>query len=157
MSRNLTCLSGDGEKFTIDEKSAQKSGLLKGLFEDYKEDMEETQVSDISAAILKKVFEYLEHYKESDPKEIPRPLPSANMSEVCGEWDVKFLSDLELDSVFDVINAANYLDIKSLLDLSCAKIASEMKGKTAEEIRTKFNIENDLTEEEMKEYEEYQI
>ena len=157
MSRNLTCVSSDDQKITIDEKSAQKSVLLKGLFEDYKEDMEDTPIADVSGAILKKAFEYLEHYKDSEPKEIPRPLPSANMTEVCGEWDVKFLSELELDSVFDVINAANYLDIKSLLDLSCAKIASEMKGKTADEIRTKFNIENDLTEEEMKEYQEYQI
>ena len=49
------------------------------------------------------------------------------------------------------------MDIKPLLDLSCAKIASIMKGKTAEEIRQLFNIECDLTEEELKEYEEYQI
>jgi hypothetical protein len=32
-----------------------------------------------------------------------------------------------------------------------------MKNKTAEEIRNMFNIECDLTEEELKEYEEYQI
>jgi len=44
--------------------------------------------------------------------------------------------------------AANYLDIKGLLDLSCAKIASLMKGKTAEEIRKVFNIPNDFTPEE---------
>ena len=157
-SRILTCKASDSELFTIDENSAQKSVLLKGLFEDYEETKDTpVEIADISGPILKKAFEYLEHYKESDPKEIPRPLPSANMTEVCGEWDVKFLSELELDSIFDVINAANYLDIKSLLDLSCAKIASEMKGKTAEEIRTKFNIENDLSEAEMKEYEEYQI
>ena len=49
------------------------------------------------------------------------------------------------------------MDISSLLDLSCAKIASLMKGKTAQEIRTMFNIECDLTDEELKEYEEYQI
>ena len=49
------------------------------------------------------------------------------------------------------------MDISSLLDLACAKIASLMKGKTAEEIRAMFNIECDLSEEELKEYEEYQI
>jgi S-phase kinase-associated protein 1 len=40
------------------------------------------------------------------------------------------------------------MDIKPLLDLTCAKVASFMKGKTAEEIRKRFNIENDLTPEE---------
>jgi len=49
------------------------------------------------------------------------------------------------------------MDIKPLLDLSCAKVASIMKGKSSEEIRQIFNIECDLTEEELKEYEEYQI
>ena len=49
------------------------------------------------------------------------------------------------------------MDISSLLDLACAKIASLMKGKSAAEIRAMFNIECDLTEDELKEYEEYQI
>ena len=35
-----------------------------------------------------------------------------------------------------MILAANYLDIKSLLDLTCAKVASMIKGKNTEEIRT---------------------
>jgi len=44
--------------------------------------------------------------------------------------------------------AANYLDIKSLLDLGCAKIATLIKGKSPEEIRKTFNIINDFTPEE---------
>ena len=44
--------------------------------------------------------------------------------------------------------AANYLDIKSLLELSCAKVASLIKNKTVAEIRAFFNIENDFTPEE---------
>ena len=44
--------------------------------------------------------------------------------------------------------AANFMDIKSLLELSCAKVASLIKGKTVPEIRSFFNIENDFTPEE---------
>jgi len=44
-----------------------------------------------------------------------------------------------------MILAANYMDIKSLLDLCCAKVASMIKGKTTEEIRKTFNIKNDFT------------
>ena len=49
---------------------------------------------------------------------------------------------------FFAVQAANYMDIKSLLDLTCAKVASMIKGKTPEDIRKTFNIVNDFTPEE---------
>ena len=153
----LVLVSSDSQKIEIDSESAQKSHLLKGLMTDFNSSQEPIPIPDIKADILNKVVEYLTYYKGKNPKDIPKPMPSANLSEIIDEWDVKFINGIELDSVFDLINAANYMDIPSLLDLSCAKIASLLKGKTAQEIRTMFNIECDLTEEELKEYEEYQI
>ena len=50
--------------------------------------------------------------------------------------------------LFELILAANFMDIKSLLELSCAKVASLIKGKTIQETRKFFNIENDFTPEE---------
>ena len=156
MSKTVALTSSDGQKITIDDKSAERSNLLKGLLQEYTEDTD-IPMPDIRGDVLKKVVEYLIHYQEGEPKEIPKPLPSNNLLDVTDEWDVTFINSIDLDTTFDIINAANYMDIKSLLDLSCAKIASMMKGKTAEEIRTMFGIECDLTEEELKEYEEYQI
>ena len=157
-STNLVLVSSDNQKIELDVESAQKSHLLKGLMTDFNSQQQEPiQLPDIKYDILKKVVEYLTYYKDKTPKDIPKPMPSANLSEVIDEWDVNFINSIELDNVFDLINAANYMDISSLLDLSCAKIASLMKGKSAQEIRTMFNIECDLTDEELKEYEEYQI
>ena len=146
---NLILVSSDNQKIEIDSESAQKSHLLKGLISDFSAQPEPIQLPDIKYDILKKVVEYLTYYKDKTPKDIPKPMPSSNLSEVIDEWDVNFINSIDLDNVFDLINAANYMDISSLLDLSCAK--------TAPEIRTMFNIECDLTEEELKEYEEYQI
>ena len=157
-STNLVLVSSDNQKIELDVESAQKSHLLKGLMTDFNSQQQEPiQLPDIKYDILKKVVEYLTYYKDKTPKDIPKPMPSANLSEVIDEWDVNFINSIELDNVFDLINAANYMDISSLLDLSCAKIASLMKGKSAQEIRTMFNIECDLTDEELKEYEEYQM
>lgn len=47
-----------------------------------------------------------------------------------------------------LFQAADYLDIKGLLDISCNKVTSMLKGKTVEEIREAFGIRNDFTKEE---------
>ncbi|GAB2263576.1 hypothetical protein Droror1_Dr00025710 [Drosera rotundifolia] len=44
--------------------------------------------------------------------------------------------------------AANYMDIKGLLDLFCQSAADMIIDKTVEEVQKTFNIENDFTEEE---------
>lgn len=41
--------------------------------------------------------------------------------------------------------AANFLDIKPMLDLTCKTVAKMITGKTPEEIRAQFNIQNDFT------------
>jgi S-phase kinase-associated protein 1 len=53
--------------------------------------------------------------------------------------------------LFDLILAANYMNIQPLLDLACKKVASMIKGKNPEEIRKQFHIKNDFTPEEEEE------
>ena len=71
------------------------------------------------------------------------------MAEVVQEWYSSFCA-VEQEILFELILAANYMDIKPLLDLTCATVASLIKGKTPEEIRKTFNIVNDFTPEEEK-------
>ena len=76
-----------------------------------------------------------------------QPLKSANMSEVVQEWYANFVN-VDQEVLFELILAANFMDIKPPLDLTCATVASMIKGKTPEEIRKTFNITNDFTPEE---------
>jgi len=56
---------------------------------------------------------------------------------------------------FVCVQAANYLDIKGLLDVTCKTVANMIKGKTPEEIRKTFNIKNDFTPAEEEQVGEY--
>lgn len=49
------------------------------------------------------------------------------------------------------LQAANVLGVKKLLDLTCIAMADVLKGKTAEQIRSRFNVVNDYTKEEEEE------
>ena len=144
--KKIILVSSDGEKVEISSKAVQKSILVKGIIEDYP-DESEVPLNNVKSNILKKIKEYLEHYENEEPKPIDRPLTSQNFKECVEDWDFKFI-DVELDLIFELILGANYMDIKPLLELASAKVASIIKGKTTEEIRKTFNIENDFTPEE---------
>jgi S-phase kinase-associated protein 1 len=147
MATMVKLKSSQGEVFEVEEDVACMSQLVKNMVEDSGAD-EEIPLPNVKTAILGKVLDYCKFHKDEPPAEIQKPLKSANLAE-CGvrEWDVEYV-DVEQEILFELILAANYLDIKALLDLTCAKVASMIKGKTPEEIRKQFNIVNDFTPEE---------
>jgi len=105
-------------------------------------------VPNVKGDVLKQVVDYMKYHADKPPKEIEKPLKSANMAEVVSDnWDAEFV-EVDQERLFELILAANYMDIKPLLDLTCAKVASMIKGKTPEQIRKTFNIQNDFTPEE---------
>ena len=107
----------------------------------------EIPLPNVKASVLKKVIDFCEHHKAEPMTEIEKPLKSAVMSEVVQKWYADFVN-VEQVLLFELILAANYMDIKPLLDLTCATVASMIKGKTPEEIRRTFNIANDFSPEE---------
>jgi S-phase kinase-associated protein 1 len=109
----------------------------------------------VKSSILRKVIEFCEHYQTpgQEMPEIAKPLKSEDLSQCdIPPYYVEFVnfgeSTEEQETLFNLILAANYLDIKPLLDLTCAKVASMIKGKTPQEIRSTFNIADDFTPEE---------
>lgn len=143
----VTLVASDGEKFSVPRKVAVQSELIKSLIDEEATGNEEVPLTDIKSPILAKVIDFMNHHADVKLSEIEKPLKSANLAEIVPAWDAAFV-ELEQEQLFELVLAANYLDIKSLLDLSCAKVASMVKGKSPEEIRKTFNIKNDFTPEE---------
>ncbi len=124
----------------------KKSKLIMSMLEDYEEtdEPEEIPLPNVNYQTLNNVKEFLE-YQDELP-EIEKPLKSNNLSE-CGipAWYVAYIDKFDKDQLFNIILAANYLDIPTLLDLGCAKVASMIKGKTPDEIRVTFNVPKEET------------
>ncbi|KAI8846598.1 Skp1 family, dimerization domain-containing protein [Chytridium lagenaria] len=115
--------SSDGQEFSVAKEIACQSVLIKNMLEDV-----------------------------GEAEDQPIPLPTkggdeAKSSEDIEEWDREFMN-VDQGTLFELILAANYLDMKNLLDLGCKTVANMIKGKSVEEIRKTFNIVNDFTPEE---------
>ena len=107
------------------------------------EEDEAVPLPNVNAAILKKVIQWATYHKD-DP---PPPEDDENKekrTDDISSWDSDFLK-VDQGTLFELILAANYLDIKGLLDVTCKTVANMIKGKTPEEIRKTFNIKNDFT------------
>lgn len=137
----------DADKVSISRKAAEMSRLIKEMLEEDEDETPDIPLPNVAREPLKRVVEFCEKHADEPMPTISRPLKSVNMTEIVGEWDAYFI-DLDDRALFDVILAANYLDIPDLLDLGCAKIASMIKNKTPEEIKERFHIDKNSTPEE---------
>ncbi|CAN1759301.1 SKP1-like protein 4 [Linum perenne] len=144
-AKNLTLKSSDGETFEVSEAVASKSKMIKNMIDDDCADGT-IPVANVTGKVMAKVIEYCK--KHVDEEEKQKDIIPAAAANPLKDWDGKFVKELSMEMLFDVTLAANYLDIKELLDLACEYIASMMKGKEPEEIRKIFNIKNDYTKEE---------
>jgi S-phase kinase-associated protein 1 len=71
------------------------------------------------------------------------------VNKIASEWFQKEMSQtMNQDEMFQFILASNYLNCKLTLDAGCTYIANIIKGRTPEEIRKVFHINNDFTPEE---------
>ncbi len=114
-------------------------------------------------------MEYCEYHKEELIRIARTDDDGTDHTTNIGEWDQEFIA-VDQEMVFEIILAANYLNIKPLLcvhfrpmprpshnsrpnlnlssNVGCKTVANMMRDKNPEEIRKLFNIVNDYTPEE---------
>jgi S-phase kinase-associated protein 1 len=143
-------ISGDNEAFGVSMDVAGMSKTLKATIDAWMatggmppgSGGNCIPVPSVESPILAKVIEYCTWHTKA--------VAAGTSEDAKNEWNQRFV-DVDQGTLFHMILAANALDIKSLLDLTCKAVADMIKGKTPEEIRAHFNIENDFTPEEEEE------
>ncbi len=137
----------------IDEKSASRSELINDLKADYGDG--EMSMQEVGIKALKIIVEYLQHYREAQPKRIEAPIPEdKELKDLTDPWDIEYIAKLDFDTMTDVISGAEFMRIEPLHKLISAYIACQIRNLDAPGIIKYFNIEEDMTEEEMNKMEE---
>lgn len=138
-TREVTMVSSDGVKFCVPLDAATQSVMIRDMIDDMAaEDIGDLPLPNVDAASLSSVVKYaVKHHNDKH-------------ADLRG-WDAEYVGSMSTSELFNVVLAANYLNIPPLLDLTCQAIADLIRGKTADEIRQILGIINDMTVEEEEE------
>ncbi|EOA25147.1 hypothetical protein CARUB_v10018457mg [Capsella rubella] len=167
-SQKIVLVSSDGETFEVEEAVARKLQIVGHMIDD---DCAHKPIplQNVTGKILAMVVEYCKTHvndvddaaaddkeeSEEDKKKKKADAASASGDDTDKKLEVEafdkgFLQDLDLETIFQIILAANYLNVKGLLDLTCQNVADHIKDMSVEQVREIFGIQNDFTEEEEK-------
>ncbi|KAL1622349.1 hypothetical protein SLS54_004912 [Diplodia seriata] len=121
-SRKVTLVTSDGVEIEIGRRVAEKSNLIKDLIADFGGHVyDPIPIPNVNEQMMSMIIEWCEQEKNND---------SAAANSL----------DVDHDTLFEIILAANYLDIAPLLDAACTAVANKITGKTPTGICQLFNI-----------------
>lgn len=145
----VTITTNDDRSFPVKLTIARMAKTINTMINDLGESLDLTvgiPLPNVDGPIFEKVLEWCEEHK--------------NAAEICVEmdehtrerkwftftrWEEEYF-ERHIAFHWDLAAAANYLEIPSLYYYTCQKLAERIKGRTPEEVRVMFGIEDDLTE-----------
>jgi len=154
--KNIRLKSCDEKLFVVDVEAAKMSGTIKTMFEDLgigssnvsEEIKEVLPIPNCDSEVLQKVIDWCDHHKDDIESEKDLHESKEDTYEL-NEWDKEYIesvntiNDKGQSMIFDLIIAANYLNIPGLNDLAVTEVAKMMRGKSQDEIRDLFKLKND--------------
>ncbi|CAH2036188.1 unnamed protein product [Thlaspi arvense] len=135
--KNIILKSSNGMHFMVEEAVALQSQTIAQTIEDGLVG-NGILIPNVTGEILSLVIEYCQkHVAVVDDS-------SSYSLEDLKHWDAEFMNDLDKSTLLHMMMAADFLNVKSLVDLTCQTIVDVMlTGKTVEELRKTFNLENE--------------
>ncbi|GLJ35230.1 hypothetical protein SUGI_0708930 [Cryptomeria japonica] len=147
MEGKVILSSSDGQVFEVDMKVAMISQILSNMLKDTGDTGSETPIklANVSSRIFNLIIEYGKYHVEAQKSDTSEPTVDLKKR-------VRELVADDKDTLFQLMIAANFLHIQSLLDLSYQIVAEDIAAcKDQEMIRQKYNIENDYSPDEEEE------
>lgn len=132
----IRCQGGSQYRFSHDSHFVKSSGFLKKL---HLQPGDVIKV-DIPQTSMEKVVEFYA-MDEINPCPTPEaPIRANTFQEVLGNVYGEWLDAIPYHLMFEIINSANALELKKLINAACFKVAFMIKSKSPAEIRQIFSI-----------------
>ncbi|CAL5084163.1 unnamed protein product [Urochloa decumbens] len=141
----ITLQSADGEERSMPVAAAKISVVLSHMIEDANSVENAIWIKHCATGrTLDTVIEYCVKHAAEPVNDDYSDDPSGGAEDL-EKWDRKLVDGLSADDLYDLLLAANHLNIQGLLGVVCKRAADMIKGKTTQQIRDTFNITYDLT------------
>ncbi|XVF63157.1 hypothetical protein PTKIN_Ptkin09bG0066200 [Pterospermum kingtungense] len=137
-TKKIILRTADKEEFEVDEAIAMEFGTVKSFFEENPDASEEpVPLPNVSSQCLLTIIEYFKSRGGSSSAE-----------DEAKAYNEEFVKARDNESIKELILAANYLNIKDMLDMLTQAVADRIKNKSVEYVRRFFGVENDYSPEE---------
>ncbi|KAJ0103769.1 hypothetical protein J7T55_002188 [Diaporthe amygdali] len=132
MSRNNITLEACDGKLVIDEEAyiCQSSGVLQDMIKTFGKDVvrrEGIPRLPIRAATLSMILWWCKYHANNKLRTKGGFYTNFDEGQRIQKWDTEFMR-VEADTLFDILRAANYLDISDLFDTGCKKAADMVRA-----------------------------
>ncbi|KAF9622812.1 hypothetical protein IFM89_034047 [Coptis chinensis] len=142
----VTLVSSDGKSFEVEEDVALESQAIKHWIEDRSNEDDDGKIHlpNVDSKNLEMIVKFCEKHVSCRK---PKVGSSSGGDDELKEWDKEFLV-MDIMDLGSLLLAANYLNIRCLLDAIYDNVVSMIKGKSVDEIRKTFRITSGFTPEE---------
>ncbi|XP_047331815.1 SKP1-like protein 1A [Impatiens glandulifera] len=148
-SNKIVLKTSDNKRLTMKKTIANQSQTLKQMVKNDGAN-KVIHLSNITYKIMVKVKEYCNKHANDPLNSCFESTKEILVDQELKKFDSEFVQ-VDVETLFHLIMAARFLNIKNLLDLLCTAVANMIKENSIEELRKKLRIENDYTPEEEEE------
>lgn len=130
--------SNDYVQFDVPTDSVLMSGTIRNLIDDLDGETDVEVPLEVDGATLQKVIDYLNEHVRDAPERDPKDLTPFD-KELFGVRSDNSIENIQ--ELYLIMEAANYLAIPSLLEASTISVANAIRGRKPEEMRAILQIQ----------------
>ena len=151
--KTLNIKTADGESFKVEWDVSRQSQTIRTMLDDLgieeEGDGEDTiplANEEITGPVFKKALVWMEKhrgqpdFKEAEEEDDLKPKEYVNWNQI-NNWEKEYI-DIPVSEMFPLLITGNFLEIKGLIALMTKAVALQIQGKSVEEIRKTFDIED---------------